>query len=307
MQIRFTYSHVRAYGHLKAVGSEAGPPASSADFRRIEAAGFDGIILDGGADDPEASEQAKTALDSTERLAVILPYRPASTSPAASARRFAALAGRANGRFSLLVEPGHPRDGSASHQASLERVDEYLTLLDRLWLNERPIDHEGEHYRLHRAFVGHKPGAPVPQIRLRGNSGTALQVAGRHADVFHLPTDRPADAVSLVSRVREAASMRGRSVKLQFAIPFDTSRTFGSRPTSGYAATLSFQSEVQRLASILASYRDAGAQEFVVTGLGAQGSVEAFGFHVLPVLKTLLQTEDWHLPSPPSPALSLSS
>lgn len=291
MQFRFTYSHFQAPRERTGSGIASSRLGGCADFREIEAAGFDGILLDAASGGPDAERLVATALDCTAGLAVTLAHRPGAVSPVAFARRLALLASRGSGRLDLFVEPGHPRDGSPSHQASLERLDEYLTLLRRLWLNERPIDHEGKHYSLHRAFMGNRPEGAMPQLRMSGISGTALQVAGRHADVFHLPAGRPEDVTSLVGRLREAASARGRSGKLRFAMPIDMSRLAGGRQS----AAISLSSESQRLSGVLASYAHLGIDEFVFTGLDDRA---AFGAHVLPALRSTTP-----VPGPARPAV----
>lgn len=290
MQVHFTCCPAFVATRDRQSASTGGLPAA-ADFRAIQAAGFDRIALH-GAEGLEAFEWASAALAATHRLEVILPCRPSAASPTASVRRIAALAGRADGRLALFAEPERLADGKRTHQAMLGRLDEYLKLLDQLWLNDRPIDHEGEHYRLHRAFIGDRLGGAAPAIHMGGVTGTALQVAGRHADVFHLPPGRLDEAASLVARVGEAATARGRRGKLRFAMPVDASRFFGDDGAGRHRSSLSLRSEAQRLASVLACYRDLGIGEFVVGGLESPYAIEAFGLHLLPELRTSIQGEN---------------
>ncbi|WP_292219204.1 LLM class flavin-dependent oxidoreductase, partial [Mesorhizobium sp.] len=73
------------------------------------------------------------------------------------------------------------------HTVVWQRIDEYLVLLKRLWSNDRPFDHEGAFYSVKGGYVPRKgPHGADVTIRLGGQSGTALRVAGRHADVFEL-------------------------------------------------------------------------------------------------------------------------
>lgn len=307
MQVRFTYSVLSPAASGPGTAAASGLPRTPADFRAIEAAGFDGIFLPGASDGLETFRQASAALDATDRLGVVLPCHPSTASPTASVRRIAALSGRADGRLALFAEPQHPPNGRATHQALLRRLDEYLRLFDQLWLNDRPIDHEGEHYRLQRAFIGARPSGPGPQMHMSGVSGTALQVAGRHADVFHLPPGRLDEAAALIGRVREAASLRGRTRKLRFAIPVDASRLLGGRQAGTRPTSLSRESETQRLSSILACYRDLGVGEFIISGFEDNRSIEAFGQYLLPALRASTRTEAWFPASPTARIDSLPS
>jgi alkanesulfonate monooxygenase len=294
LQVRFTYS--APSGRNRIAGQAAFPVAPKpAEVRVIEAAGFDRIVLPDALDGLDAFRQASAVLDATDRLGVILPCSPSTGSPTASVRRIASLAGRAEGRLAMFAEARHSPDDRTTHEASFRRLDEYLRLFDQLWLNERPIDHEGEHYRLQRAHIGARPG-PRPEMHMGGVSGTALQVAGRHADIFHLAQGRLDETAVLIGRAREAASMRGRSGKLRFAIQVDASCLSGSQQAGMRATGLSLGSETQRLISVLACYRDLGVREFVVGGLGASHAIEAFGQSVAPALRAPARLEAW--PSP---------
>ena len=142
------------------------------------------------------------------------------------------------GRLSLRMLPGigvedGEWDAGQSHVAALERTDEYLVLLKRLWSNERPFDHEGPFYRLRDGYVPNKgPQASVP-IRMSGLSGTALKVAGRHADIFELAPGTPQEVGQVIERVRVAAAEFGRAGLIRFALPvwFDWT---GNEPSSGH-------------------------------------------------------------------------
>lgn len=290
MQIRFTLAHRRH--PVRRTGAEATPDASleRAAFRSIEAAGFDQVLLDGAGDGLEARTLAAAALESTERLVVALPHCPGDVSPVIFARQFADLAARGDGRLSLFMEAGQRQAGSLNHEAALARVDEYLTLLDQLWLNDWPIDHEGRYYCLRRAFIG--AAGPRPQVRLGGVSGTALKVAGRHADMFHLPPGTSDETLQRIGRVREAASARGRSGKIGFAMPVSASGLVDAGDSrTATPRHIGFPSEIQRLAGILTSYGDLGIGEVVITGLRGQASIEAFGTRLLRPLRNALEQE----------------
>ncbi|TIV58995.1 MAG: LLM class flavin-dependent oxidoreductase, partial [Mesorhizobium sp.] len=106
-------------------------------------------------------------------------------------------------------EPLEDSDAEArpvGHSVVWQRIDEYLVLLKRLWSNDEPFDHEGAFYSVRGGYVPRKgPHGADLTIRLGGQSGTALKVAGRHADVFELAAGSPDEVARLMQRVRSAA------------------------------------------------------------------------------------------------------
>ncbi|TJW61209.1 MAG: LLM class flavin-dependent oxidoreductase, partial [Mesorhizobium sp.] len=78
----------------------------------------------------------------------------------------------------------------------------------------------GAFYSVRGGYVPRKgPQGAGLTIRMGGQSGTALRVAGRHADVFELAPGSLGEIRQLMERVRSAAAEHGRAGKLRFALP----------------------------------------------------------------------------------------
>lgn len=210
-----------------------------------------------------------------EYLQIVLTHGAGEVDPVTAARRLAALP-QGNGRIALRV-PGRglvDTDQQPSHIAFWRRADEYLTLLKRLWANEKPIDHEGPFYSIAGGFVPRKGarGIAMP-IRMSGLSGTALNVAGKHADVFELAAVTPDEARLLAGRVRSAAARHGRQGKVRFALPvvFD-----GAGRENAASGQVTLSRQPAQVALQLLSFVDAGVSEFMVKGIGTAEDLDAF-------------------------------
>ncbi|PLP58842.1 LLM class flavin-dependent oxidoreductase [Mesorhizobium loti] len=237
-------------------------------------AGFQSLLYDEGAKPLGAVDLA--FVKNVEPLQIALTHGAGELDPVTAARRLAALQLRGNGCLALRVPARGlvDTDQQPSHIAFWRRADEYLTLLKRLWANEKPIDHEGPFYSVTGGFVPRKGvrGITMP-IRVGGLSGTALNVAGKHADVFELAAVSPDEARLLAGRVRFAAARHGRQGKVRFALPvvFDAAGQGKADPDQVVLSRQPAQAALQLLSLV-----DAGISEFMVKGLAAVEDLDAF-------------------------------
>jgi alkanesulfonate monooxygenase len=223
-------------------------------------------------------------------LQLVVTHGAGELDPVTAARRVVALQALSDGRISLRV----PARGFAdtewqpSHIAFWRRTDEYLMLLKRLWANERPIDHEGPFYSVAGGFVPRKqpPSVHVP-IRMSGLSGTALNVAGKHADVFELTAGSPDEARLLAGRVRAAAARHGRQGKVRFALPVHWVAD-DAHANAGFADLPRLPAQA---ALSLLGFIDAGVSEFMVAGIETTADLDAFG-HVASFVRNSLARRD---------------
>lgn len=205
-------------------------PAVDTDFVRLlaqahEHAGFDRVLVPASATSPDTLLTVAYAAAHTQRLQFLLAHRPGFVSPTLAARQFATLDHYTGGRVAVHYISGgsdvdQQRDGDfLSHDERYARTDEYLTLLRRVWTETQPFDHEGRYYRAKGVFSEVKPlQQPYLPIYFGGASEPALQVAGKHADVYALWGESLAQSGDLVRRVRAAAAAHGREV--EFSISF---------------------------------------------------------------------------------------
>ena len=190
-----------------------------------EHAGFDRILVPASATSPDTLLTVAYAASVTQKIHFLLAHRPGFVSPTLSARQLATLDNYTNGRVAVHYITGgsdedQQRDGDfLGHDERYARSDEYIGLLRRVWTSEQPFDHEGTYYQAKGAWSEVKPvQSPYVPIYFGGASAPALQVAGKHADVYALWGESLAQAGDLVRQVRAAAAQHGRTV--EFSISF---------------------------------------------------------------------------------------
>lgn len=199
-----------------------GPVVDSAYVRVFaqahEHAGFDRILVPSSGTSPDAVLTVQYAASVTQRIGFLLAHRPGFVAPTLAARQFATLDQFTQGRLAVHCITGgsdedQQRDGDfLGHDERYARSDEYLSVLRQVWTAEQPFDHKGRYYRAKGAWSEVRPlQKPHVPIYFGGASAPALEVAGRHADVYALWGESLAQAGELVQRVRAAATRHGRS------------------------------------------------------------------------------------------------
>jgi len=247
----------------------------------IENAGFHNVLIDDAAGMLANMDLAAFVAERSNSIGIVLTHSAGLIAPGVAARQLAALDSVSGGRLSLrmLADPSGADDASNPlplHSARWRRMDEYLVLLKRLWLNERPIDHEGNYYSLRQCYVAEKGprGAAIP-IRVAGLSGTALKVAGRHADIFELAPGTIDEVRLLIERVKAAAREFGRENKIRFALPVRLvpGKDDAGRTAEGDALTIAVSESPAQLAVSLLPYAELGVSELMIAGEADIGAV----------------------------------
>lgn len=212
--------------------SEIHPPAGPVvdpdyvrDFARAhETAGFDRILVPHHSTGSSATLTIAFAAAATERIHFMLAHRPGFTAPTLAARQIATLDQFSRGRLAVHFISGgsdseQQRDGDFSITTRYARTDEYLGILRRIWTETQPFDHDGAHYRFTQGFSEVKPfQRPHVPIYFGGASEAALEVAGKHADVYALWGESLDQVRDLTTRVRAEAAKHGRQVR--FSVSF---------------------------------------------------------------------------------------
>ena len=71
---------------------------------------------------------------------------------------------------------------------SVESLNEALTVIRRLWIENEPFDFHGKYIDLTGAFCSPKPvQRPAPPIMIGGRSSAILRVVAEHADLWNIP------------------------------------------------------------------------------------------------------------------------
>ncbi|SDA54026.1 LLM class flavin-dependent oxidoreductase [Mesorhizobium qingshengii] len=256
----------------------------------IEDSGFRKIVVDDSAGLLTNMDLAAQVLDRTSSLEVVLTHWAGVVEPTVAARQLASIDRKSGGRLALRMigEPLSDDDAEtrpAGHKVVWQRIDEYLVLLKRLWSNDRPFDHEGAFYSIKGGYVPRKgPHGADLTIRMGGQSGTALKVAGRHADVFELAEGSIEEVRQLMERVRGAAAEHGRASKLRFALPVRIHRGVF---TTGHKAVDVSGPPAQVALSLLA-YAGLGIDEFMLVGVDTPREIATVGRETIALLRNSL-------------------
>jgi alkanesulfonate monooxygenase len=190
-----------------------------------EEAGFDRALIPFYATSPDSLLVAAYAAFVTKRLSLMIAHRSGFTAPTIAARQFATLDQLSGGRVALHAISGGDdeelrQDGSfISKDERYARTGEYLSVLRRIWTEEKPFDHEGTYYRFEKAFSQVKPvQKPYPTIYFGGASDAAISVAGEHADVYALWGETLDQVRDMIARVRASAARYGRQIRFSLSL-----------------------------------------------------------------------------------------
>lgn len=201
-------------------------PAFLADFAKAhEEADFDQVLVGYSSISAEGFSVAQYAAQHTERLKFLIAHRPGFMAPTLAARRAATFDCLTGGRLSMHIITGgadseQRRDGDfLSHDERYRRSDEYLDVLRRTLLEDKPFDYEGEFYRFERVHSDVKSyQKPMFPVYFGGMSAAALPVGAKHCDVFMLWGEPLAAVQEKMTEVREAAAPFGRSPRFSVSL-----------------------------------------------------------------------------------------
>jgi alkanesulfonate monooxygenase len=215
------------------VASETMPPAGPViDLAFIEAmakvqeqGGFDRVLLAFHAASPECLLVGQHVASVTQRLALMIAHRPGFVAPTVAARQYATLDHITRGRAAIHIITGADdaelaRDGDHLTKAErYARTREYLDIMRAEWTATAPFDYAGKYYQVEGAISAVRPYRPggIP-VYFGGTSPEAIEVAGRHADIYALWGESLDQVRELIARVRAAAATHGRSVRFSLSL-----------------------------------------------------------------------------------------
>lgn len=188
-----------------------------------EEAGFDRVLVGYTSTSAEGFLVTQYAAAHTQRLQFLLAHRPGFVAPTLAARKAATLDHFTEGRLALHIITGgsdseQRRDGDLlDHDTRYRRTNEYLDVMRRTWTEPKPFTHRGEFYTFENAYSDVKPvQEPSIPVYFGGMSAAALEVAGRHADVFALWGEPRAAVRAKMDEVLAFAAPFGR--RPQFSV-----------------------------------------------------------------------------------------
>ena len=285
-----------AFTHVPGKTAEAAVPffydfaETATKLGLIEDGGFQKIVVDDSAGLLTNMDLASQVLHRTASMEAVLTHWAGVIEPTVAARQLASIDRESGGRLALrmISEPLNDDDAETrpvGHGVVWQRIDEYLVLLKRLWSNDRPFDHEGAFYSIKSGYVPRKgPHGADLVIRTGGQSGTALNVAGRHADVFELAPGSIDDIRQLMERARGAAAEHGRAGKLRFALPV---RIHQGASTTGHKA-VDLSGPPAQVALSLLAYAGLGIDEFMIVGVDTPRQIATVGRETIALLRNSL-------------------
>ncbi len=181
--------------------------------------GFDRVLIGWHSNGPDGLQLAAHAAAHTKQVGFLVAHRPGFQAPSTAARAFATLDQLSAGRAAIHVISGgddqdQARDGDwLGKDERYARTDEYIDILKRIWSADSPVDHAGPHYRIVGASPAVRPmQRPRIPIYFGGASDAAIDVAGRHADIYALWGETRAQVAEITGRVRAAAARHSRHV-----------------------------------------------------------------------------------------------
>jgi len=190
-----------------------------------ENAGFDQVLIGYFSSAPDGLQLATYVGTRTSRLKLLLAHRPGFVAPTLAARQLATLDQLTDGRLAVHIITGgadheQARDGDFLGKAErYARTAEYIEVLKKTWTSPVPFDHAGRFYRVEDSFASVKPvQQPHVPIFFGGSSDEAIEVAGKHAEVYAFWGETLEQARETITKVRAAATRHGRAGAVRFSL-----------------------------------------------------------------------------------------
>jgi alkanesulfonate monooxygenase len=210
---------------LLVIEGEISPPFVAEFAQAHEAAGFDMILVGYSSSSAEGFVVAMYAADRTERLSYLVAHRPGFVAPTLFARKVATFDQLTDGRIALHIITGksdaeQQGDGDFTPKAErYQRAQEYLHLVKRAWISDRPFDFDGRFYRVRGAHSDVRPlQKPHPLITFGGASEGALEMGAAECDVFAIYAEPRATTAERIADFRARAAKHGRTVGFNMSV-----------------------------------------------------------------------------------------
>lgn len=160
----------------------------------------------------------------TDYSAVLATSHAPTIHPITCAKQCATIDIISGGRFGLNVVGGwnkHELEMFGAplkeHDARYDHLQEWLTVLERMWSETEEFDFDGAFYQVRRGASLPKPvQSPRPPIMNAGGSPRGMRFACEHADMAFviLRSDDPATCKAQIDEYKQTARGFGRSVQV---------------------------------------------------------------------------------------------
>ncbi|WP_149535360.1 LLM class flavin-dependent oxidoreductase [Siccirubricoccus phaeus] len=213
-------------------------PAAVATAQMADAAGFEAIVAYArwkGYGNLPPDHPSGVVLDpftfaagiaqATRHAAIFATSHAPTIHPIVAAKMGATIDIISGGRFGLNVVGGWNRPelemfGAPlrEHDERYDHLEEWLTLVERLWREEAEFDFAGRFFQVIRGASMPKPlQRPRPPIMNAGGSGRGMRFAAQHADMCFiiLKSDRPEESAPQIAEYKRLAREEyGREVQV---------------------------------------------------------------------------------------------
>lgn len=215
---------IPGHGDTRFLGTSLSRRNTSHDYlstvaKTIDSLGFTGALLPTGQGCEDSWVLASSLIPLTKRMKFLIAFRPGSLSPTLAARMAASFDRFSEGRLLLnIITGGDPvelaGDGMfLSHDERYEVTDEFLEVWRALYKGDE-VTFEGKHIQIRGGKLAFPPAQlPYPPLFFGGSSPAAIEVAGKHVDLYLTLGEPPKATAEKFDRVRAAAAKYGREMR----------------------------------------------------------------------------------------------
>jgi phthiodiolone/phenolphthiodiolone dimycocerosates ketoreductase len=161
--------------------------------------------------------EAALALSETPDIGIRLSTDAIRANPAELMRKMMTLANACERDVVIAVGAGELRQTRPfgyQRREGLDRLEDLLVLVRRLWDEDEPFDFQGDHWTFKKAFLGRQRPPTRPKFYALGGGPKLLDLAARYADGFEAATPQavvtPEDFAKLATELREKVEGYGR-------------------------------------------------------------------------------------------------
>lgn len=213
-----------SHGESRYLGTTKGGRAITLPYLKqiaqaVDHLGFEGALLPTGRSCEDAWVVGSSLILATERMKFLVAIRPGLMSPTLAARMASSFDRLSDGRLLInVVTGGDPVELAGDgvfldHKERYGQTDEFLDIW-REALGGGKVDFEGEHLKVKGGNILLPPvQKPYPPLYFGGSSEPAIDIAGKHIDVYLTWGEPPGQVAEKIEKVRKKAAEYGREVK----------------------------------------------------------------------------------------------
>ncbi|KWW12453.1 alkanesulfonate monooxygenase [Peribacillus simplex] len=213
-----------SHGESRYLGTTKGGRAITLPYLKqiaqaVDHLGFEGALLPTGRSCEDAWVVGSSLILATERMKFLVAIRPGLMSPTLAARMASSFDRLSDGRLLInVVTGGDPVELAGDgvfldHKERYGQTDEFLDIW-REALDGGKVDFEGEHLKVKGGNILLPPvQKPYPPLYFGGSSEPAIDIAGKHIDVYLTWGEPPGQVAEKIEKVRKKAAEYGREVK----------------------------------------------------------------------------------------------